>query len=80
MSAALLEKLEHDALQLDRNEMIILAEKLRDKAMDQEEAAIEREWIELSKARLEAFDRGEVESIDGEKVMAEAYARCRRNR
>ena len=41
-------------------------------------AQIESAWDEESERRLEAYDRGEVQAIDGEEVLAKARALARR--
>ena len=41
-------------------------------------AEVEAVWDEEVERRLEAYDRGEVHSIDGEEVLAKARALARR--
>jgi len=41
-------------------------------------AQIEAAWDEEVERRLEAYDRGEVQAIDGEEVLAKARALARR--
>ena len=41
-------------------------------------AQIETAWDEEAERRLSAYDRGEVQSIDGEEVLAKARALARR--
>ena len=43
---------------------------LRDKLMEERDPEIERSWIEECKRRIEAYDRGEMEAIDGDEAIA----------
>jgi len=55
----------------------ILASSIGDGASPEE---IEASWIEEAKRRAEAIDRGELELVDSEDMMARLHARARRVR
>jgi putative addiction module component (TIGR02574 family) len=59
----------------DRSRLVdMLLESLHEASLSEVEAA----WDEEIERRLAAYDRGEVEAIDGEEVLAKAYALARK--
>ena len=59
----------------DRSRLVdLLLESLNEHALAEVDAA----WDEEAERRLAAFDRGEIEAIDGEEVLARARALAQR--
>ncbi len=58
----------------DRSRLVdMLLESLHEEPLGEVQAA----WDEEAERRLAAYDRGEVQSIDGEEVLAKAHALAR---
>ena len=59
----------------DRSRLVdLLLESLNEQSLSDIEAA----WDEEAERRLAAYDRGEVQALDGEEVLAKAKALARR--
>ena len=59
----------------DRSRLVdMLLESLHETSLGEVEAA----WNEEVERRLTAYDRGEIEAVDGEEVLARAHALARR--
>lgn len=76
MSNSVTRRLEAAALALPRSERARLAERLI--ASLDENAEVEEAWAAEIKRRLDSIDRGEVELIPAEDVIAEARRRVSR--
>ena len=67
------DELLHEALALDRESKVELAERLAiDLSMDDEH---KNAWVEESNRRFEAYKRGEVEAIDATESIARIRSR-----
>lgn len=53
-----------------------IAERLLD-SLEEERAAIDAAWAAEAERRVQQLDRGEVQLLDGDKVMAKLQGRCR---
>ena len=73
MASDVTQRLEAAALALPREERARLAERLIESLDD--DPAVEEAWAAEIKRRLDAIDRGEVEMVPAEDVIAEARRR-----
>ncbi len=69
MPTALLEKLEHEALELDRDEKVIFAQKLLASTMAQEETEQEKAWYDEAERRLADYRAGRMKVHNGPEAM-----------
>jgi putative addiction module component (TIGR02574 family) len=76
MSNDIAQRLEAAALSLPRSERARLAERLI--ASLDEDSEVEQAWAAEIRRRLDSIDRGEVEMIPAEQVLAEARRRIAR--
>jgi putative addiction module component (TIGR02574 family) len=76
MSNDVAQRLEAAALSLPRSERARLAERLI--ASLDEDSEVEQAWAAEIRRRLDSIDRGEVEMIPAEQVLAEARRRLAR--
>ena len=65
------------ALKLPASERAVLADELLH-SLDKTDPAIDALWAKEAEDRLAAYDRGEVEAIDAEAVLAEMRERLKR--
>ena len=63
------EQVEMEALQLNRNERIILGQELLASALLQEETDIEKAWYDEAEHRLAAYKAGTLKTVPGEHVI-----------
>lgn len=77
MSTALLEKLEHEVTELDRDEKVILAQKLLENAMNQEETEQEKAWYDEAERRIAAIESGEMKTYPGPEAIDKLIAGIR---
>jgi hypothetical protein len=61
--------LEKEALLLPDNLRAMLAERLIE-SISPLSSEIKKEWIQEAEARMEAFERGEIESVEGSTALA----------
>ena len=65
------------ALKLPASERAVLADELLH-SLDKTDPAIDALWAKEAEDRLAAYDRGEVEAIDADAVLAEMRERLKR--
>ena len=65
------------ALTLPASERAVLADELLH-SLDKTDPAIDALWAKEAEDRLAAYDRGEIEAIDAEAVLAEMRERLKR--
>lgn len=65
------------ALKLPASERAVLADELLH-SLDKTDPAIDALWAKEAEDRLAAYDRGEIEAIDAEAVLAEMRERLKR--
>lgn len=65
------------ALKLPASERAVLADELLH-SLDKTDPAIDALWAKEAEERLAAYDRGEVEAIDADAVLAEVRERLKR--
>lgn len=69
------EQVESEALQLDRNERIILGQELLVSAISQEETEIEKAWYDEAERRLAAYKSGKLKTVPGEQAIDKILSR-----
>lgn len=70
--AALLEKIEHDALRLSRQERAFLADRLLSSLDGQELNDIDAAWLDEAERRYQEYKKGKRPGIAAQEVFAEA--------
>lgn len=69
---ALLEKIEHDALSLSRQERAFLADRLLSSLDDNSLSDIDAAWIAEAEQRYQEYQAGKRSGIEAQEVFAEA--------
>jgi putative addiction module component (TIGR02574 family) len=67
-----------EALALPPEERAELADRLWSSLDPSSQQRVDKLWAEEVEARLDAYDRGEIEAIPAEKAIAEALLKARR--
>jgi putative addiction module component (TIGR02574 family) len=71
------EQVEREALQLSRQEQIILGRELLNNAYTTG-TETEQAWYREAERRLAEYDKGLIKTLPGEDVMSEAFARFKK--
>lgn len=69
--------LEWEALRLPAKDRALLADALLGSLDDEADRGHEAAWLQESESRLAAYERGEIEALDGPQVLAELRAKYR---
>jgi putative addiction module component (TIGR02574 family) len=69
MPTALLEKLEHDAIELDCDEKVIFAQHLYQSVLGVEETEQEKSWYDEAERRLADYKAGRMKGHDGPEAL-----------
>jgi len=69
--------LEWEALRLPAKDRALLADALLGSLDDEAARAHEAAWLQESESRFAAYQRGEIEAVDGPQVLAELRAKYR---
>ena len=68
-------QIENQALNLDRNERMILAQELIQSTFDSEETEVEKAWYDEAERRLAAIEAGEMKTYPGPEAIDKLIAR-----
>jgi len=77
MPTALLEKLEYEAIELDRDEKVILAQELLASVMAQEETEQEKAWYDEAERRIAEIESGQMKTYPGPEAIDKLIAGIR---